>query len=96
MWERQTSFVSHPRVGNGEDNEAEFHWLLVAQVQIKTQGRERERETGRETEKERERIERKLRCPCWCGSSEVHGVLGVIVNLDSLGQGLGIPAVTLP
>lgn len=29
------------------------------------------------------------------GSGEVHGVLGVIVDLNRLGQGLGVPAITL-
>lgn len=29
------------------------------------------------------------------GSSEVHGVLGVIVDLNCLGQRLGVPTVTL-
>ena len=31
----------------------------------------------------------------WCRSGEVHGPQGVVVNLNSFGQRLGVPTVTL-
>lgn len=31
----------------------------------------------------------------WCSSGEVHGPQGVVVNLNSFGQRLGVPTVTL-
>lgn len=31
----------------------------------------------------------------WCSSGEVHGPQGVVVDLNSFGQRLGVPTVTL-
>lgn len=31
----------------------------------------------------------------WCSSGEVHGPQGVVVNLNSFSQSLGVPTITL-
>ncbi len=56
--------------------------------------REKQEEEEREMEKSIEKGVQKS-VSCWLTSGEVHSVLGIIVNLDRLSQGLRVSAVTL-